>query len=91
MKALLVIGIVLVVGGMAAAFGPQLYVTLSTGLPSNGVDWLKTAGFVVSATGAVAIGVWIGKRRTRRRVESQASAAARRDEPADDQTPWYEK
>lgn len=69
MKALLATGIVLILIGLAAGFGPQLVETISTGLPSTGVPWLQTVGFVVAAIGAIMIGSFIGRRRARNRQE----------------------
>jgi uncharacterized protein YjeT (DUF2065 family) len=68
-KALLAIGIVLVLVGLAAGFGPQIVQTLSTGFPSAGIPWMQTSGFVVAAIGAVMIGAFIGKRRARKRAD----------------------
>ncbi|HEY5222697.1 MAG TPA: hypothetical protein VIJ18_06575 [Microbacteriaceae bacterium] len=67
MKALLSTGIILVLLGLAAGFGPQLVTAIHTGLPSNGILWLQPTGFVIAAIGAVLIGSYIGKRRARKR------------------------
>ena len=67
MKALLATGIVLVLLGLGAGFGPQLVDSLSTGFPSSGIPWMQTSGFVVAAIGAIMIGSFIGKRRARKR------------------------
>jgi xanthine/uracil permease len=71
MKGLLIAGIVLILIGLGAGFGPQIYETLSTGFPSTGIPLLQTSGFVVAALGAVLIGAFIGKRRARRKQASQ--------------------
>ncbi|NNC11433.1 hypothetical protein HII28_06010 [Planctomonas sp. JC2975] len=67
MKALLPIGIVLVVLGIAAGFAHQVLVAMTTGLPTGGIGWMQTSGFVLAAIGAIMIGVWIGKRRAAKR------------------------
>jgi hypothetical protein len=67
MKALLPTGIVLILLGLCAGFGPQIVTAIRTGLPSNGIAWLQPAGFVIAAIGAVLIGAYIGKRRARKR------------------------
>ena len=74
MKALLPIGIVLVVIGIAAGFAHQILVAVSTGLPTGGIGWMQTTGFVIAAGGAILIGVWIGKRRAaaRRAAEERS-------------------
>ena len=68
MKALLPLGIVLIVLGIAAGFAHQVLVAVSTGLPTAGVGWMQTSGFVLAAVGAILIGVWIGKRRAAKRA-----------------------
>jgi hypothetical protein len=68
-KALLITGIVLVLIGLGAGFGPQIVQTVSTGFPATGIPWMQTSGFVVAAIGAVMIGAFIGKRRARKRAE----------------------
>ncbi|GAB3798780.1 hypothetical protein GCM10028798_11380 [Humibacter antri] len=73
MKALLPVGIVLVVLGIAAGFGYQIAIAVSTGLPTGGIGWLQTSGFVLAAIGAIMIGVSIGKRRAARRAERERS------------------
>lgn len=67
MKGLLITGIILILIGLGAGFGPQFYQTLTTGLPATGIPVLQTSGFVVAALGAVLIGAFIGKRRARRK------------------------
>ena len=67
MKALLPVGIVLIVIGLFAGFGYQVVVTLTTGLPTSGIGWLQTSGFVVAAGGAILVGAYIGRRRKQRR------------------------
>jgi hypothetical protein len=67
-KALLPVGIVLVVLGIAAGFAHQILVAVSTGLPTGGIGWMQTTGFVIAAGGAILIGVWIGTRRAARRT-----------------------
>ncbi|TAM66126.1 MAG: hypothetical protein EPN48_17360 [Microbacteriaceae bacterium] len=69
MKTLLSTGIILVLLGLAAGFGPQLVTAIRTGLPSNGILWLQPTGFVIAAIGAVLIGSYIGKRRSARRAQ----------------------
>ena len=76
MKALLPVGIVLIVLGLFGGFGYQLIVTISTGLPTNGIGWLQTTGFVVAAGGAVLIGAYIGRRRKQRREAEPGSGDA---------------
>jgi hypothetical protein len=71
-KALLATGIVLVLIGLGAGFGPQIVETVSTGFPSTGIPWMQTSGFVVAAIGAVMIGAYIGKRRARKRGDRDA-------------------
>lgn len=73
MKALLPIGIVLVVLGIVAGFGYQVVVTVTTGLPTAGIGWLQATGFVLAAVGAIMIGVSIGKRRAARRATQDRS------------------
>ncbi|MGN6203972.1 hypothetical protein [Humibacter sp.] len=73
MKALLPVGIVLVVLGIAAGFGYQIAMAVTTGLPTNGIGWLQTSGFVLAAIGAIMIGVSIGRRRAARRAEREQS------------------
>lgn len=74
MKALLPVGIVLVVLGIAAGFGYQIAIAVSTGLPTSGIGWLQTSGFVLAAIGAIMIGVSIGKRRAaKREMQEQAT------------------
>lgn len=73
MKALLPIGIVLVVLGIVAGFGYQVVVTVTTGLPTAGIGWLQATGFVLAAVGAIMIGVSIGKRRAARRAAQDRS------------------
>lgn len=68
MKALLPVGIVLIVLGIAAGFTHQILVAVMTGLPTPGIAWMQTSGFVLAAIGAVMIGVWIGKRRAAKRA-----------------------
>ena len=72
-KALLPVGIVLVVLGIAAGFGYQIATAVTTGLPTNGIGWLQTSGFVLAAIGAIMIGVSIGRRRAVRRAEREQS------------------
>jgi ABC-type nitrate/sulfonate/bicarbonate transport system permease component len=43
-------------------------VAVSTGLPTAGIGWMQTSGFVLAAIGAIMIGVWIGKRRAAKRA-----------------------
>lgn len=78
MKALLPFGIVMIVIGMAVAFGQQVVVAITTGLPSTGIVWVQTLGFVVAAVGAVCVGSWIGRRRKNKRNQATPSAAERR-------------
>jgi membrane protein implicated in regulation of membrane protease activity len=66
-KALLPVGIVLIVIGLFGGFGYQVIVAVSTGLPTSGIGWLQTTGFVVAAGGAILIGAYIGRRRKQRR------------------------
>jgi hypothetical protein len=98
-KSLLIPGIVLVVIGMAAAFGPQTYRTIATGFPANGIPWLMTSGFVVAALGAIMIGVGIGRSRKRKvaarkasetRAEAQVTGGQDSSHDQSDQ-PWYLK
>lgn len=77
MKALLPVGIVLIVLGIAAGFGYQITIAISTGLPTSGIGWLQTSGFVLAAIGAIMIGIWIGKRRAARRAEQERATAGR--------------
>ncbi|GAB3798772.1 hypothetical protein GCM10028798_11360 [Humibacter antri] len=75
-KALLPVGIALVVLGIAAGFGYQIATAVSTGLPTNGVGWLQTSGLVLAAIvaiGAIMIGVSIGRRRAARRAAREHS------------------
>jgi len=65
-KALFPVGIVLVVIGLFGGFGYQIIVAIGTGLPTKGIGWLQTSGFVVAALGAVLIGIYIGRRRKQR-------------------------
>ncbi len=76
MKALLPIGIVLVVLGLAAGFGRQVIVAITTGLPTGGIGWMQATGFVLAALGAILIGAWIGRRRTARRDSEGRGPAA---------------
>lgn len=77
MKALLPVGIVLVVLGIAAGFAHQILVAVSTGLPTGGIGWMQTTGFVIAAGGAILIGVRIGKRRAARRAAEEHSQQPR--------------
>jgi len=77
-KALLPVGIVLIIIGMAVAFGQQVVVALATGLPSTGIVLVQTLGFILAAAGAICIGSWIGRRRKLKRSQPAASAAERR-------------
>jgi hypothetical protein len=70
-KALLPVGIVLVVLGLALGFWHQVAVAVVTGLPTSGIGWMQATGFVLAAVGAILIGVFIGAGRKRR-----AAAAA---------------
>lgn len=74
MKALLPIGIVLVVLGVCAGFLPQIIATLNTGVPGSGIPWLQTSGFIIAVVGAIFIGVSIGKRLARRRRSNTPSS-----------------
>jgi hypothetical protein len=76
-KALLPVGIVLVVLGIAAGFAHQILVAVSTGLPTGGIGWMQTTGFVIAAGGAILIGVRIGKRRAARRAAEEHSQQPR--------------
>lgn len=71
MKALLPVGIVLVVAGILVGFGHQLLVAAQTGLPTGGIGWMQTSGFVLAAGGAILIGVWISKRRAAKRAAAE--------------------
>lgn len=72
MKGSIITGIALIVVGMAAAFGKQIYVAFTLGLPTTPIAWLQTTGFVVAVIGAIVIGAAIGRKR------KAAKAAARR-------------
>jgi hypothetical protein len=76
-KALLPIGIVLVVLGLAAGFGYQIVVAVTTGLPTAGIGWLQATGFVLAAIGAIMIGVSIGRRRAARRAAQERTQRLR--------------
>lgn len=73
MKALLPVGIVLIVIGLGGGFAYQVAVALSTGLPTSGIGWMQAAGFVTAALGAILIGAYIGRRRTaaRRKADQE--------------------
>ncbi|HWU45823.1 MAG TPA: hypothetical protein VN133_03585 [Humibacter sp.] len=78
MKPLLPIGILMIVVGIAVAFGQQIIVAIATGLPSSGTVWIQTLGFIVAGTGAVCIGTWLGRRRRAGQQPSARSATERR-------------
>ena len=77
MKSLLTIGVILVALGIAAGFGYQIAVAVTTGLPTSGIGWMQATGFVVAAIGAIMIGAAIGKRRSARRAAQERSAQQR--------------
>jgi len=78
-KALLPVGIVLIIIGIAVAFGQQIVVAITTGLPSTGIVWVQTLGFLLAAAGAVCIGSWVGRRRKLKRAQPTSAAERRRD------------
>jgi hypothetical protein len=77
-KALLPVGILMIVVGIAVAYGQQIVVAIATGLPSGGIVWVQTLGFIVAAGGAVCVGAWIGRRRKLKREPGTPSATERR-------------
>lgn len=62
-KGFVIVGVVLILAGMAVAFGRQLLVAVATGLPTSTPAWMQTVGFVIAACGAVVIGAGVGRRR----------------------------